>query len=306
MAYLGLLFNALVWGLSWWPLRELQAQGLHPVWATGCFFLVGLLVLLVTRREALGMVLRQPWLWALALAAGSTNAAFNWAVSIGDVVRVVLLFYLMPLWAVLLARVLLGEAITSGALARIALALLGAGLVLRPAEGGWPAFHGLADVLGVLGGIGFALNNVLLRKQAHVPSSARALAMFMGGLILPTALGVVLALQGSIPGWPAPAWGWVLGALAMGLLFFASNMALQVGASQLPVAVTSVIMLTEVVFATGSSVLAGEAQLTTLTLTGGAMILAASLMSALAEANEGSRLPEPEALQALTRDPTQP
>jgi drug/metabolite transporter (DMT)-like permease len=302
MAYLGLLFNALVWGLSWWPLRELQAQGLHPVWATGCFFLVGLSVLLVSRREALGMVLSQPWLWALALAAGSTNAAFNWAVSIGDVVRVVLLFYLMPLWAVLLARVLLGEPVSPGSLARIALALVGAALVLRPAEGGWPSFHGLSDVLGVLGGFGFALNNVILRKQAHVPSSARALAMFMGGLVLPAGLGLVLSLQGSIPGWPAPAWGWVLGAAAMGLLFFASNMALQVGASQLPVAVTSVIMLTEVVFATGSSVLAGEAQLTALTLTGGAMILAASLMSALAEANEGSHLPDEGELQALTRD----
>ncbi|MEY4430047.1 MAG: hypothetical protein RLZZ182_2736, partial [Pseudomonadota bacterium] len=80
------------------------------------------------------------------------------------------------------------------------------------------------------------------------------------------------------------------------------NMALQVGASQLPVAVTSVIMLTEVVFATGSSVLAGEAQLTALTLTGGAMILAASLMSALAEANEGSHLPDEGELQVLTRD----
>ena len=39
MPYLALLFNALVWGLSWWPLRQLQAQGLHPLWATLLFFL---------------------------------------------------------------------------------------------------------------------------------------------------------------------------------------------------------------------------------------------------------------------------
>ena len=38
-----------------------------------------------------------------------TNVGFNWAVTMGDVVRVVLLFYLMPLWAVLLAWPLLGE-----------------------------------------------------------------------------------------------------------------------------------------------------------------------------------------------------
>jgi hypothetical protein len=51
-------------------------------------------------------------LWVLVLAAGTTNATFNWAVTIGDVVRVVLLFYLMPLWAVLLARLLLKERLT--------------------------------------------------------------------------------------------------------------------------------------------------------------------------------------------------
>ena len=62
--------------------------------------------------------------------------------SIGDVVRVVLLFYLMPLWAVLLARLLLGELTlpllhraTLLAWLRVALALCwrsGAGIVLWP------------------------------------------------------------------------------------------------------------------------------------------------------------------------------
>ncbi|HET6787920.1 MAG TPA: EamA family transporter, partial [Aquabacterium sp.] len=31
MPYLGLIFNAFAWGLSWWPLRELQRLGLHPL-----------------------------------------------------------------------------------------------------------------------------------------------------------------------------------------------------------------------------------------------------------------------------------
>jgi hypothetical protein len=33
-AVLALLFNALTWGLCWWPLRQLQALGLHPLWST--------------------------------------------------------------------------------------------------------------------------------------------------------------------------------------------------------------------------------------------------------------------------------
>ncbi len=70
----------------------------------------------------------------LVLASGCTNAAFNWGVTVGDVVRVVLLFYLMPMWAVLLARWLLHEPLHAGVLLRSALALGGALVVLWPPE----------------------------------------------------------------------------------------------------------------------------------------------------------------------------
>ena len=114
LAALALVFNALVWGTSWWPFRWLQAAGLHPLWATALIYTLASTVIVAVRPRALGQVLRTPALWVLVAAAGTTNAAFNWGVVIGDVVRVVLLFYLMPLWTVLLARLLLGERFTAG------------------------------------------------------------------------------------------------------------------------------------------------------------------------------------------------
>jgi drug/metabolite transporter (DMT)-like permease len=279
MAYLGLLLNACIWGLSWWPLRYLQAQGLHPVWATLLFFLLGGVLVGVTRPQAWATVWRSPALWVLALASGATNAAFNWGVSTGEVVRVVLLFYLMPLWAVGLAWWLLGERVTLVALVRVTLALCGALLVLRPADGGWPAFSGLPDWLGLLGGMGFALTNVMLRRQAAHAPSARALAMFLGGIALPALLGAVLATQGVIPGWPPLQMAWLAPALALGTVFMAANMALQYGASRVPVHITSVVMLTEVVFAAGSAVWLGGEVLRPPVLSGGALIMLAALMA---------------------------
>lgn len=279
MAYLGLIFNALVWGLSWWPMRALQQQGLHPLWATLLFFALGASLVALWQPAAWAQVRRTPALWALALAAGGTNAAFNWAVSVGDVVRVVLLFYLMPVWSVLLAWWLLGERIDRAGVLRVLLALLGAALVLRPPGGGWPRFDGLADWLALAGGMGFALNNVLLRRQMHTPFGARALAMFMGGVVLPGLLGLLLWHHGRVPGWPAPAWDWAALALAMGLAFFASNMALQYSAVRVPVHITSVIMLTEIVFAAASSVAWGGAALSLPVLAGGALILLAALLA---------------------------
>ena len=115
---LALVANAFVWGVSWWPLRRLEAAGVHPLWATACVFAAATAVIALARPRALLQLAAAPALWVLVLASGATNAAFNWGVVIGDVVRVVLLFYLMPLWAVLLARLVLHEPVTRAAVVR--------------------------------------------------------------------------------------------------------------------------------------------------------------------------------------------
>lgn len=279
---LALSFNAFIWGVSWWPFRELQGQGLHPLWATALVYGVALLAITLWRREAWGQLWRARTLWLLVLASGTTNAAFNWGVTVGDVVRVVLLFYLMPLWVVLLARVLLQEAFTAMALLRVALALAGAVIVLWPSEGlkgGLPLPRTLPEWLGVLGGFTFALNNVMLRREAHQPEAARALAMFLGGALVAGGLVLGLSVQGMAAWPPAPAPGWVLGALALAAAFLASNLALQYGASRLPANVTAVVMISEVLFASASAVLLGAGVVTGPLLLGGALIVGASLLA---------------------------
>jgi drug/metabolite transporter (DMT)-like permease len=275
-----LMLNALTWGVSWWPLRQLESVGLHPLWATVMIYTLAVALIALLRPAAITHLAKTPVLWVLVLAAGTTNATFNWAVTIGDVVRVVLLFYLMPLWAVLLARLLLNERLTPLALARVAMALAGAAVVLWPADGGLPVPQGLPDWLGLLGGFSFALNNVMLRREAHQPEAARALAMFFGGASVAGVLAVVLSAQGTVPLPPAPDWGWMAGALALAVVFLAGNLALQYGASRLPANVTAVVMLTEVLFASVSAVLLGAGTLTPTLAIGGGLILGAALLSA--------------------------
>jgi drug/metabolite transporter (DMT)-like permease len=277
---LALVLNAGVWGLSWWPLRQLEALGLHPLWATVLIFALAVLLITCWQPQAWRELLQRPALWWLVLAAGVTNASFNWAVTIGDVVRVVLLFYLMPLWAVLLARWLLGEALSTGAVLRVVLALVGALVVLWPSEGGWPLPRTMAEGLAVLGGASFALNNVLLRREAQQTESARALAMFLGGLVVAGVLVLALSWAGLAPWPPAPAPGWMMGSAALGLLFVLANLALQYGAARLPANVTAVVMVTEILFASVSALVLGAGQLTPQLLLGGALIVGATLLAA--------------------------
>jgi drug/metabolite transporter (DMT)-like permease len=289
-AVLALMFNALVWGVSWWPFRELQARGLHPLWSTALVYLLSLACLLAVRPGALRGFAGQPLLWLLLAASGLTNVGFNWAVTVGDVVRVVLLFYLMPAWTVLLAWPLLGEKPTAGALARLALALAGVFVVLEPGAGGWPLPREAADWLALLGGLCFALTNILLRKLQHAPAEARIAAMFGGGALMATAAGLLGVAQGIVTVPPAPSLGWAVFALTLCLGFLCGNIALQYGAARLSAHTTALVMLSEVIFASASSVALGAAELSPRTWVGGALILAAAAWSAWPERRAGAQL----------------
>jgi drug/metabolite transporter (DMT)-like permease len=287
---LALLFNALVWGVAWWPFRQLNALGLHPLWSIVVIYLLGAAGIAAWRPQALRQILAPGPLWILAACSGITNAAFNWAVSIGEVVRVVLLFYLMPLWTVLLARVVLHERITWHAGLRVALALAGAAIVLRPPGTAWPLPQGLPDGLGLLGGFSFALNGVVLRRVAHrTHEEGRAVAMLLGCVTVAAVMGSLMASRGLVPWPPPPQPGWVLAAVGLGGVFMASNLAYQFGAARLPANVTSVVMLTEVVFATISAVWWGGEALHAHMLLGGALILAAALLAVIGPTRFGRR-----------------
>lgn len=279
-AVLALSFNAFTWGVSWWPFRQLQAQGLHPLWATVVIYALAVVAISVGRPGSWRQLRQAPALWVLVLASGTTNAAFNWGVTMGDVVRVVLLFYLMPLWAVLLARLLLRERLRPMAGVRVLMALAGAAIVLGAEGGGLPLPSSLAEWLAVLGGFSFALNNVMLRRESHQPEAARALAMFLGGTVVAGVLALGLSAQGLAAAPPALAPAWVLGVLAMGLWFLVGNFALQYGAARLPAHVTAVVMVSEVLFASVSAVLLGAGVLTPALALGGALIVGASLLAA--------------------------
>ena len=104
----------------------------------------------------------------------------------------------------------------------------------------------------------------------------RGLAMFLGGCLVSTTLALLLP----VPPPPAPG-PWMAGAVAMGLAFLASNLALQYGVSRLPANATAVIMLTEVLWASGSAMALGAGAMTPQLALGGALILGAAALAAL-------------------------
>jgi len=268
LPHLALILNAGLWGLSWIPYKAMEAHGLSILWATALAYTALTLGLFLIRRQAIGELLRWPHpLWGMAICYGLTNTCFNWALALGDVVRVVLLFYLMPVWSALFARWMLREHMGREGVARLVLALSGAVIVL----GGVGSSSGAADLLAVMGGVFFGLANVLLRRAEHQPEVSRLWMMFAGSGLVPLAILLVMAVLTPFQFWPQEALGsvrppWAAEADAYAILpivilgLAVANFSLQFGASRLPAQVTSLLMLSEVAFAAVSAaVLLGSA-----------------------------------------------
>ena len=280
LAVLALVLNATTWGLAWWPIRLLTEAGLHPLWATAMIYVTATAGLVVVMRRTLAGSLRSSrGLGWLVLASGLTNASFNWAVTLTDVARVALLFYLMPVWAALLARWLLKEQLTWLVVARIAMALAGAGFVFldplrAPGAGSW-----MADALAVVAGMAFAANTVLLRVLAGQSRTAIAVSMFSGAAMTPLAVGALLSVAGHPLPFPAGPGAWLLLVALTAAAYLFGNLALQYGAARLPANTTALIMLTEVgVAALSGALIAGE-EVSTRVMVGGALIVVAAATS---------------------------
>jgi drug/metabolite transporter (DMT)-like permease len=213
----------------------------------------------------------------MALAAGCCNLAYVLATIRGEVMQVMLLFYLAPLWTVVFARVLLGEKPGPAGYFVIALSLAGAVIMLGRTGLDMPLPRSGAEWLGLSSGIAFALTNVLSRKARHVDVAVRSLSVWAGVSLV--ALPVMLLIEDPVRSLRAlDAYAWGLIAL-LAVVIFSVNLVVQYGLANTGANQAIVIFLSELVFAAvGSYVLASEA-MTWRQWLGGAMVVAATLYS---------------------------
>jgi drug/metabolite transporter (DMT)-like permease len=277
LAPLALVVAATTWGLVWYPYRLLEQAGLTGSVASVLTYLVAVPpLLLFALRRRLADPEERGLLIALALSAGWTNLAYVLAVIHGEVVRVMLLFYLAPLWTVPFARLLLNEHAGRIAWLVIVLALAGAWVMLA-GDGGFPLPRGVAEWMGLSAGMGFALSNVLTRRLKAAPIALRSLWVFVGVVVVSTLYaGGEGATPNAVPLLDASGW-WLVAIIALALLL--ATFSVQYGLAHTPANQAVVILLAELVVAALSSRwLAGEV-MDMHEWTGGAMIVAATLFS---------------------------
>ncbi len=278
LAVLGVLTGAMVWGLLWYPYRALQSTGVSGELATLLSYAIALAFgLLVTGPVWRELRLAGWWGMALMATAGWTNLGYVLAVLDGEVMRVLLLFYLAPLWTVLFSRWLLAEKLNRYGYAIIALSLGGAFVMLWDMQHGWPLPQSRAEWIGLSAGMSFALLNVTVRRVQHLSVNFKAASVWFGTVLFTALLllsqgGGVAQVQGISPD------AWLLLGL-IGLVLCATSFVVQYGLTHLPANRAIVLFLSELVFAAVSAYfLAGE-QMGMREIVGAVLIISASLLS---------------------------
>jgi drug/metabolite transporter (DMT)-like permease len=286
LASLVLLFSATLWGLSWWPMQQLAALGVQgPALTFMAYGGVGLLGLPFLWRERAFWWRRPGQILMIALLGGWAAASFVVAMTQGDVVREMLLFYLAPAWSVLGGRFLLKEPLGARRMIAVALAMAGAYLVIRGGAGAGTAGTGIggpggvttADLMALSSSVTFAGNNLVTRAASQIPVASKAVAAMLG-------CAAISALLIATTGITVPA---LTGAAALGVLAFAlvwilgGSSTTAYGMSHLEAGRSAVIILAELVAAVASASLIKGRVPTLLEVLGGSLILAAAALDIL-------------------------
>jgi drug/metabolite transporter (DMT)-like permease len=181
-AVFGLLFGALCWGIVWYPYRIMAEAGVSGIVSSFYTYAIATLIVgLYFVRHWRGIFKLPLSIFWLGLIAGWTNLSYVLAVIDGEVMRVMLLFYLSPLWTLILAHFLLDEKTHLAGVIAIVASLLGAYIMLNDsASGGFPMPKNSAEWLAVSSGFGFSLTNVITRKSIHLSLCAKSFSIWVG------------------------------------------------------------------------------------------------------------------------------
>ena len=284
-----LLFSSIGWGLTWLPLRYFERVGLDGP----------LMIFIAFSSAVLFLLPRFMWqikswkkdlhlLLMIAVFGGIANLSFQSALYYGDVVRVMILFYLLPIWSVLGGRIFLGETIDALRMVTLASAI-GGGFLILGGVGIFTRPPDLIDMLAILSGFSFAMNNLVFRAAQSIPVISKVTAMFFGVTVF---IGIFLVVDANPVDLPAPqttALAVLYGVVWLSLITFGT----QWGVTHLDAGRASIIIVMELVVAVISAVIILGQVLSGSEMMGAALVIVAALLEGVRQDQDEASIEHP-------------
>ena len=276
MPILSLVGSGIVWGFTWLPLKYFAGLGLdsHAI-AITAYVLISVVSLPVILRERAQWRSEMRLLLLIGLFFGLANFALNFALMTGSVVRVMLLFFLLPAWGVIGGRIFLKEVLGWRRLLAVGLCLAGVFTLV----GGIDVLReplSIADGAALLAGVVYTLGGISNRAAREIPMASRTLVSFVGC----AAIGVA-GLLVHVPAIPVlPVVDWVLLLLFAAVWIMGATLLTTFGVTHVPASRAGVVQVIELVVAIVSAVMIGGEVLSVAELVGSGLILMATLVEA--------------------------
>ena len=250
--------QALCGGLFWIPLRALEEAGIHGLWITVVYFLIPTICLIPVTLQRWKHVQKGGLsLQLTAMLSGGALLLYSTSIVYTDVVRAMLLFYLTPIWATILARIFLNDAITPSRILAMAMAILGM-LTIFGLGARFPIPQNIGDWLGIASGVLWAIAMVRLRMSESHSAIELTAGFFQWSLIFSASAAFLLApayipkVEQALPALP-------LLLIFMALLVLPGTYASLWGPKYLSPGIVGLLFMTEIVVgAISVALLAGE------------------------------------------------
>jgi len=275
--------SAALWGLFWIPLRFLDQQGVTGIWAVvlvmAAVSVPAILVLVLTNKLHTLKSLRT---WMIGSALGLSIVLYFAGVIVSDVIRVIFLFYLLPIWTTLAARVVYKEPITRIRLAVIAMALVGLWLLLGGGNT-LPIPSNIGDWCGLLAGITWGVSLAFIRGKDNTDAFGMVCTTTLGATLMATVVALLLLNTGntqlaSLPSVDSMA---IVLAATLGfslIILFPSIVGQIWGAQRVAAPTAALLTMTEIMMATLSASLLIGTELNTVSIIGAGIIFLAVLI----------------------------
>jgi drug/metabolite transporter (DMT)-like permease len=178
------IYSGIIFGIYWIPLRQLDASGFHGMWATSIFNLVATVLILPAiifswRRFFPGRVRFHIICFGTGLGYALYASAFVYT----DVISVIVLFYLMPIWGFVFARIVIGDPITPIRWLSMCVALIGLWVILGQGAT-LPLPHNLGDWMALVAGFLWAAISLMLLTDSKESPLSYAAGFITWGCII--------------------------------------------------------------------------------------------------------------------------
>lgn len=283
---LSIFFSASLWGLFWIPLRYFDESGVYSLWAVAYINLTASFIALPA-AYFFGSLKRNDikWIIIMGLGMGAANIFYFAGIILSDVVRVIFLFYLLPIWATLFSKLLYGVPI--GKIRMIGLAVAVVGIWLLLGAGGWPIPQNIGDVFGILAGMFWALGLTMMRGQDELDAFVVTASALFFAVIMAISMGFVM--HSIIPDLqPAPptldvAISIFIPVAAFGILILWTTLFGQLwGAKYVAATTAALLTMSEILTATISTALLDESDLHWISWAGAGLIFVAIIIDLFA------------------------